>query len=169
MALDNLRAFIGAIDAAGELARVDRPVAVDRAITEIADRCMKAPHGGPALLFQHPTLLAGGASRYPLAVNLFGSERRMALALGVDCLDDIGERIATLVNMKVPDSLLGKLAMLPQLAEVAKFPPKAIGGKPPCQETVIREQDVDLAQFPVPVCWPEDGGPYVTLPGVITR
>jgi len=169
MALDNLRAFIGAIDAAGELVRVDRPVAVDRAITEIADRCMKAPHGGPALLFQHPTLLAGGASRYPLAVNLFGSERRMALALGVDCLDEVGDRIAALLNLKVPDTLFGKLAMLPQLAEVAKFPPKTSGGRAPSQETVIRGPDVDLGQLPIPVCWPEDGGPYITLPGVITR
>ena len=99
MALDNLRAFIGAIDAAGDLVRVDAPVTVDRAITEIADRCMKSPGGGPALLFQHPTLLAGGASRYPVAVNLFGSERRMALALGVNSLDEIGERIAALLNL----------------------------------------------------------------------
>src|SRR5256886_16602608 len=59
--------------------------------------------------------------------------------------------------------------MLPQLAEVAKFAPKTAGGRPACQEVVIRERDVDLAQFPVPVCWPEDGGPYITLPGVITR
>src|SRR5216117_891720 len=169
MALDNLRDFLRALDARGELVRVGRPVSVDKEITEIADRCMKSPGGGPALLFEHPTLLSGGAARYPVAVNLFGSEKRMALALGVECLDEVGERIATLLNMKVPDTLLGKLAMLPQLAEVAKFPPKAIGGKPPCQETVIREQDIDLAQFPVPVCWPEDGGPYITLPGVITR
>src|SRR6266702_2668884 len=169
MALDNLRDFLRALDARGELVHVGRPVSVDKEITEIADRCMKSPGGGPALLFEHPTLLSGGPARYPVAVNLFGSEKRMALALGVQCLDEVGERIATLLNMKVPDSLLGKLAMLPQLAEVAKFPPKAIGGQPPCQETVIREQDVDLAQFPVPVCWPEDGGPYITLPGVITR
>src|SRR6184192_3221735 len=169
MALDNLRAFVGAIERTGELARVERPVSVDKEMTEIADRCMKSPGGGPALLFQQPTLLAGGRSRYPVAVNLFGSERRMALALGVECLDEIGERIAALLNLKVPDSLLGKLAMLPQLAEVAKFPPKTGGGKPPCQEVVIRERDVDLAQFPVPVCWPEDGGPYITLAGVITR
>jgi len=169
MALDNLRAFIGAIETQDDLVRVDRPVSVDKEITEIADRCMKSPGGGPALLFQRPTLLAGGPSRYPVAVNLFGSERRMALALGVECLDEIGERIAALLNLKVPDSLLGKLAMLPQLAEVAKFPPKTGGGKPACQEVVLRERDVDLAQFPVPVCWPEDGGPYVTLPGVITR
>jgi 4-hydroxy-3-polyprenylbenzoate decarboxylase len=169
MALDNLRAFIGAIDAAGDLVRVERPVAVDRAMTEIADRCMKSPGGGPALLFQHPTLTSGGASRHPVAVNLFGSERRMALALGVGCLDEIGERISALLNLKVPDTLFGKLAMLPQLAEVAKFPPKTIGGRAPCQETIIRGPDVDLGQLPIPICWPEDGGPYITLPGVITR
>src|SRR5205807_4199337 len=169
MALDNLRDFLRALDARGELVHVGRPVAVDSESTETAARALQSPGGGPALLFEHPTLPSGGPARYPVAVNLFGSEKRMALALGVECLDEVGERIATLLNMKVPDSLLGKLAMLPQLAEVAKFPPKAIGGKAPCQETVIREQDVDLAQFPVPVCWPEDGGPYITLPGVITR
>jgi 4-hydroxy-3-polyprenylbenzoate decarboxylase len=169
MALDNLRAFIGAIEAAGELVKVEHPVAIDREMTEIADRCMKSAGGGPALLFQHPTLVAGGASRHPVAVNLFGSERRMALALGVDCLDDVGERISALLNLKVPDTLFGKLAMLPQLAEVAKFPPKTVGGRAPCQETVLRGPDVDLGQLPIPICWPEDGGPYITLPGVITR
>src|SRR3989449_4441607 len=169
MPLDNLRAFVEAIDAAGELARVDRAVSVDKEITEVADRCMKSPGGGPALLFRHPTLLHGGPSRYPVAVNLFGSARRIALALGVECLDDIGERIAALLNLKVPDTLLGKLAMLPQLAEVAKFPPKAIGGRAPCQEAVLQGAEVNLAELPIPVCWPEDGGPYITLAGVITR
>ncbi|HXL11280.1 MAG TPA: menaquinone biosynthesis decarboxylase, partial [Gemmatimonadales bacterium] len=169
MPLDNLREFVDAIAAAGELARVERPVSVDKEMTEIADRCMKSPGGGPALLFRHPTLRHGGPSRYPVAVNLFGSARRMALALGVECLDDIGERIAALLNLKIPDTLLGKLAMLPQLAEVAKFPPRSAGGRPPCQEVVRRDREVDLAELPIPVCWPEDGGPYITLPGVITR
>jgi 4-hydroxy-3-polyprenylbenzoate decarboxylase len=169
VALDNLREFIAAIDATGDLVRVGRPVSVDREITEIADRCMKAPGGGPALLFELPVLSSGESSRLPVAVNLFGSEKRMALALGVDCLDEVGERIAELLNLKVPDSLLGKLAMLPRLAEVAQFPPKSVGGRPPCQDVVIRDPDVNLAEFPVPVCWPEDGGPYVTLAGVITR
>ena len=169
MALDNLRALIDALVARGDLVRVDRPVSIDREITEIADRCMKSPGGGPALLFTRPQLAGGAASRHPVAVNLFGSARRMSLALGVDCLDEIGERIAALLNLKVPETLLGKLAMLPQLAEVAKFPPKTGGGRPPCQEIVVREHDVDLGQFPVPICWPEDGGPYITLPGVITR
>jgi len=168
MALDNLRAFIDAIDAAGELTRVAPPVAVDKEMTEIADRCMKSPGGGPALLFAQPTLRSGGASRYPVAVNLFGSERRMALALGVERLDDVGDRIAELLNLKVPETLMGKLAMLPRLAEVAKFPPK-VTSRPPCQDTVLKGAEVDLGRFPVPVCWPEDGGPYITLPGVITR
>src|SRR5437879_10643342 len=169
MALDNLRAFLGACDAAGDLRRVTPPVSVDKEITEIADRCMKSAAGGPALLFERPTLLQGGPSRYPVAVNLFGSERRMALALGVPCLDEIGERIATLLNVKVPDTLLGKLAMLPQLAEVAKFPPKTVGGRAPAQEIIVRDRDVDLSQFPIPVCWPEAGRADIRTPRVITR
>src|SRR5437667_3249203 len=168
MALDNLRDFIGAIDKAGALTRVARPVSVDKEMTEVADRCMKSPGGGPALLFTQPTLRGGGKSRYPVAVNLFGSERRMSLALGVECLDHVGARIAELIALKVPEGLLGKLAMLPRLAEIAKFPPKTVG-RAASQNTVIKEVDVDLARFPVPICWPEDGGPYITLGGVITR
>jgi 4-hydroxy-3-polyprenylbenzoate decarboxylase len=148
---------------------VERPVSTALEITEIADRCMKSPGGGPALFFTRPTLGSGAASRYPVAVNLFGSERRMALALGVAQLDEIGERIAELLHLKVPEGLLGKLALLPRLAEMAKFPPRSVGGRPPCQDIVIRGADVDLSQLPVPNCWPGDGGPYITLPGVITR
>ena len=169
MALDNLRAFVQAIDDAGDLVRVEQPVSVDKEITEVADRCMKSARGGPALLFTNPTLTSGGRSRYPVAINLFGSERRMSLALGVDCLDHVGARISELVALKVPEGLLGKLAMLPRLAEVAKFPPRTVGGRAPCQDTVVQGGDIDLAQFPVPICWPEDGGPYITLGGVITK
>src|SRR5436190_7599025 len=85
MALDSLRDFLGALDARGELVHVKRPVSVDKEITEIADRCMKSPGGGPALLFERPTLVSGAQARHPVAVNLFGSAKRMALALGVEC------------------------------------------------------------------------------------
>jgi 4-hydroxy-3-polyprenylbenzoate decarboxylase len=168
MPLDNLRAFLDAIEKRDTLVQIDRAVSIDKEITEIADRCMKSPGGGPALLFSRPTLRGGVTSRYPVAVNLFGSERRMALALGVDCLDDIAARIGELVALKVPEGLLGKLAMLPRLAEVAKFPPKTVG-RAACQNTVVKDADVDLTQLPAPICWPEDGGPYITLGGVITR
>ena len=86
----------------------------------------------------------------------------------MSCVDDLAARISELVALKVPEGLLGKLAMLPRLAEVAKFPPKTVG-RPACQDTVARGTDVDLTQLPVPICWPDDGGPYITLGGVITK
>src|SRR3989475_12907133 len=123
MALDNLRAFIDAIERAGELRQVARPVSVDKEITEIADRCMKSPGGGPALLFRQPTLRSGGPSRYPVAVNLFGSARRLAPALGLERLDEIGERVAPRANLKIPGTLVRNPAMLPQPAGGAEIPP----------------------------------------------
>src|SRR5207245_9004878 len=97
----------------GDLRRVAHPVSVDKEITEIADRCMKSAGGGPALLFERPTLPQGGASRYPVAVNLFGSEKRMALALGVPCLDEIGGRVGARLNGKGPDTAAGKVRPAP--------------------------------------------------------
>src|SRR5260221_6899473 len=110
MALDNLRDFLGALDARGELARVAHPVSVDKQMTEVADRCMKAPGGGPALLFERPTLQSGAPARYPVAVNLFGSEKRMALALGVECLGEIGDGVPAPLHLPVPDRPLRNLA-----------------------------------------------------------
>src|SRR3989441_4720579 len=128
MALDSLRAFVGAIDAAGDLRRVTHPVSVDKEITEIADRCMKSAAGGPALLFERPTLLQGGPSRYPVAVNLFGSEKRMALALGVSCLDEIGGRSATPPHIQGPRTPPGQPAQPPPPPPAARVPPKNGGG-----------------------------------------
>ena len=169
MTLDSLSDFLTAIDRAGELVRITEPVKARLEIAEIADRCMKAPGGGPALLFEQVILDDGRRSEFPVAINLFGSMRRMALALGVDRLDEIGDRISEMLEMKVPDGLMGKLAMLPKLAEMAKFPPKVRGGKPACQEVVQQGADVDLSTIPFLTTWPQDGGPYITLPMVITQ
>src|SRR2546427_3285520 len=108
MALDNLRDFLGALDARGELARVAHPVSVDKQMTEVADRCMKARGGGPALLFERPTLTSGAPARYPVAVDPVGSEKGMALGLGVECLDEIGERSGALLNVPGPGSPRGQ-------------------------------------------------------------
>ena len=169
MSLDTLSEFIDAIDAAGELVRVSEPVSVHLELCEIADRAMKLPGGGPALLFENVILRDGTRSPYPVAINLFGSMRRMALSLGVERLDDHGARITQLLDLKVPEGLLGKLSLLPRLMEVAKFPPRVKGGKPACQEVVWRGDEVDLYKIPIITCWPEDGGPYVTLPMVISK
>src|SRR5256885_16433330 len=122
MALDNLRAFIDAIERAGELRQVARPVSVDKEITEIADRCMKSPGGGPALLFRQPTLRSGGPSRYPMAVNMFGSARRRAEALGVEGQDERGGRSQGPGKPKTHGSLLGKRAELPRPPQDGKSP-----------------------------------------------
>jgi 4-hydroxy-3-polyprenylbenzoate decarboxylase len=169
MALNNLRDFITAIDGIGELVRVSHPVRARLEIAEIADRVMKSPGGGPALLFENVLLGDGRRSAHPVAINLFGSMSRMCLALGTASLDDIGGRISELLNLKVPEGLFGKLAMLPRLAEIGKFPPKVRGGHPPCQEQVWRGAELDLDEIPFLTTWPGDGGRYITLPMVITH
>ncbi|MSR01429.1 MAG: menaquinone biosynthesis decarboxylase [Gemmatimonadetes bacterium] len=169
MALDSLREFVAAIEKAGELVRIRHPVRTRLEMAEIADRVMKSPGGGPALLFENPISDSGARHPIPVGINLFGSMRRMCLGLGVERLDEIGGRISELLNLKVPEGIFGKLAMLPKLAEVAKFPPKVRSGRPSCQEVVWQGDEVDLAKLPVLVTWPGDGGPYLTLPMVITE
>lgn len=169
MSLDTLSQFLDAIDRIGELVRIDRPVRTHLEIAEIADRVMKSPDGGPALLFTRPLQDNGQESTIPVAINLFGSRRRMQLALGVDRLDDVGDRIADMLDLKVPSGIMGKLAMLPKLAEMAKFPPRHRGGKGACQEVILRGDAIDLDQIPMLQTWPGDGGRYLTLPMVITR
>jgi len=169
MPLDNLSEFIAAVERSGELVRITHPVRAHLELCEIADRVSKLPGGGHALLFEHVLLRDGRRSEFPVAINLFGSMRRMALALGVESLDEPGRRIAELLDLKVPEGLLGKLSMLPRLLEVAKFPPRVKSGRAPCQEVVWRGDEVDLDRLPVLTCWPEDGGPYITLTMVVSK
>jgi 4-hydroxy-3-polyprenylbenzoate decarboxylase len=167
--LDSFQEFIAALDAAGELKRVATPVSIDLEMCEIADRAMKMPGGGPALLFERPVLRDGSTSRFPVAINTFGSMRRMAMALGVERLDDHGARITQLLDLKVPEGIMGKLSMLPRLLEVAKFPPRVKGAKPACQEVVWRGDEIDLDQLPILKTWPGDGGPFLTLTMVVSK
>lgn len=169
MTIDNLRQFITELDAHDELVRVQHPVSVVHEITEIADRCMKSVGGGPALLFERPVLTDGRVSDIPVAINLFGSMNRMSLALGVAHLDDVGARIDGLLKIKVPETWREKLSLLPTLAEIAKYPPRTTTGRAPCQQVVMQGPDVDVAALPIITCWPGDGGPYITLPQVVTR
>jgi 4-hydroxy-3-polyprenylbenzoate decarboxylase len=166
---DTLSEFVAALDSAGELVRITEPVSVNLEMCEIADRTMKMPGGGPALMFERPILMDGSPSRYPVGINLFGSMKRITMALETPTLDAIGDRITELLNTKVPDGLLGKLSMLPKLFEVGKYPPRTRSGTAPCQEVVLRGGDVDLDTLPLMKTWPEDGGAYITFPMVITR
>lgn len=165
----DLSGFIDDLDRAGELVRIKEPVAVKLEIAEIADRVMKQPDGGKALLFEKPVLDNGNISQIPVAINIFGSWKRMAMALGVADVKEHADRIAALVKPDVPKGFWAKVQMLPKFAELAKVPPRSYRGKPPCQEIVVERDAVDLQNLPVLTSWPKDAGPFVTLPMVVTK
>ncbi len=160
MAFQDLREFLAALEKAGELKRIPFEVDPRLEITEFADRAVKA--GGPALLFEKTK-----GTNFPLAINLFASDRRMELALGVQSLDEIADRITEYLQLKMPAGLLDKLKMLPMLADVGKFFPKQVSTGP--VKEVIQKDKFTLDDFPILHCWPEDGGRYITLPLVFSK
>jgi 4-hydroxy-3-polyprenylbenzoate decarboxylase len=153
--------FIEALDRAGELVRITAEVDPVLEVTEIATRVMR--EYGPALLFENVR-----GSKIPLLINAYGSYRRMCMSLGVDSLDEISERITSLIDIKPPTSFKESLKMLPQVAQVRKFPPRTAKNAA-CQEVVLRGDQIDLNALPIIKCWPEDGGKFITLPQVITK
>jgi len=158
-----LQAFIKRLEAAGELRRIRVPVSPKLEITEITDRITKA--GGPALLFERT------GTAFPLLINAYGSERRMALALGVERIEEVSERILTLFRQLTGPkaSLWEKLSLLPKLREVASYLPRRWrGGRAPCQEVIYTGEAAKLSMLPILTCWPQDGGPFITLPIVHT-
>lgn len=160
MSYQDLSEFISALEKAGELKRIPFEVDPYLEITEFADRAVKS--GGPALLFEKPK-----GSSIPLVINLFASDKRMQMALGVDSLDEIADRITNYTQMKMPQGLLGKLKMLPMLAEMGSFFPKEVSSGP--VKEVIKKDNLSLDDFPILHCWPEDGGRYITLPLVFSK
>jgi len=160
MAFRDLREFLSALEARGELLRIRAPVSADLEAAEIADRAVKA--GGPALLFENVK-----GHDVPLAMNLFGTMERMCLALGVASLDEIGARMVEVIEPEIPSNLIEKLKMLPKLARLADFIPKTVSSAP-CQEVVETDRP-SLSFLPVVKTWPGDGGPFITLPLVFTK
>lgn len=160
MAYTDLREFIRALESKGELRRVSIEVDPFLEITEFADRSVK--NNGPALLFEKPK-----GSNIPVLINAFASEKRMRIALEVDDVDQIAKRISDYLQMRMPEGFLAKMKMLPMLAEVGAFFPKTVNDGP-CKE-VIRKDNFSLKEFPVLHCWPDDGGPFITLPMVFSN
>jgi 4-hydroxy-3-polyprenylbenzoate decarboxylase len=163
VAFTDLREFVARLETLGRLRRVDVPVSWDLEITEIVDRVSKASgEANVALLFER----VEGAGM-PVLVNAFGSEQRIALALGVDRLDELGERVAKLLDARMPGSFRERLRKLGTLIDVARAAPRRVDTAP-CQE-VVETAAPSLAEFPILRCWPGDGGRYITLPAVFTR
>src|SRR6266480_7353646 len=170
MAYRSFRNFLAALDQADELKRVTIPVDTDLLIAEWADREMKSPDGGKALLFEHP-IVDGKRSQFPVAINTMGSRRRMALALQVSDIADIAQEIQLILKAKPPTDLREGWSLLKQGIHLLHARPKSVR-EAPCQEVVHRLDNAEafsLRDLPILKCWPKDGGCFITLPNVHTR
>lgn len=158
----NLRAYLEALERRGELHRVRVPVSAELEIAEIADRVVKA--GGPALLFERVV-----GKDFPVAIGLFGTRARTAFALGVEDLDELARKVEALLALEPgKGGLSALLGLLPKLPLLRGFFPRRVR-QAPVQEVVLRGEAVDLRRLPVLKSWPLDGGPFLTLPLVITK
>jgi len=155
----DLRDWLDALRRAGELVEIAAEVDPHLEITEITDRVCK--RFGPALLFKNVK-----GSAHPVLINQFGSERRICMGLRTDSLDALGARIENLLDLQPPQGLAAKVRALGKLRELASFMPR-MKGDGPCQEVVLDEPDLD--RLPILTCWPEDGGPFITLPLVFSK
>ncbi len=164
MKYKDLRDFIHFLEQRGELIRISHPVDPKLEMTEICDRVLRS--GGPAILFENPV----GFST-PVLTNLFGTEQRVAMGMGQDSifkLREVGELLAYLRQPDPPKGLKDAWAKAPILKQVLNMAPKVVK-KAPCQKNILSGEDVDLYQLPIQTCWPDDAGPLITWPLVITR
>jgi len=162
MGNSGLQTFVKKLEKEGELIRVKNFMNPELEITEITDRFSKKKNGGKAFLFEN------NGTGFSVLINALGSEKRIALAFGRDSIFDIEKEIESLFStlLQPKDSLWDKLKLLPKLKEVTTWMPRKIKGKGKCQEVIINEPDLSI--LPVLKCWPADGGPFITFPGVHT-
>ncbi len=160
----SLREYIDLLERRGELVRISTRVSPRFEIAEITDRMAKSTGGGKALLFENT------GTEFPVITNMMGSDRRMALALGAESLDDISRRIGSLLGeaLAPKGSLMEKLRMLPLLAEMSRWFPREVSGRGACQQVVLQGDAADISRLPLLQSWECDGGPFVTLPMVNT-
>ena len=154
-------AFVRALEERGELTRIRAEVDAHLEASHIADRVMKA--GGPALLFERVK-----GSRFPVLMNAFGSRRRMSLALGVEDLEEHARKLEEIVHGRAPSNAKDILKLASLVPGLAHVPPRSVS-KGACQEIVETGEAVDVTALPILTSWPQDGGPFLTLPNVITR
>ncbi len=157
----NTQHWIETLEFKGQLVRIREYVNPHLEITEITDRISKKY--GPALLFENT------GTDFPLLINSMGTEQRMAWALGKEKLDDVALEMENLIKQLTSpkENIFDKLKLLPALGSIASWMPKTIKGKGECQEVIMKNPDV--TKFPVLKCWPEDGGPFLTLPIIHTK
>jgi 4-hydroxy-3-polyprenylbenzoate decarboxylase len=160
----DLRDFITQLEKQGELKRITVPVNPYLEMTEICDRVLKQQ--GPALLFENPT-----GYNIPVLANLFGTPRRVAMGMGAESVTElrgIGELLATLKEPEPPKGMKDAWDKFPMYKQVLNMAPKLVSS-PPCQELVRVGDEIDLSDYPIQTCWPDDAAPLITWPLVITK
>jgi len=174
MAFRSFQDFVEQLDRAGQLQRIQEPVDTDLVIAEWANREMKSPGGGKALLFEKP-IINGKASAFPVAINTMGSRRRIAMALGVNDVADLAQEIQLILKAKPPTDLREGFALLRQGIHLLHARPKHVK-EGACQEVVdlfdqpsTTNHQLSLGDLPILKCWPKDGGRFITFPNVHTR
>lgn len=160
MAYKDLRSFIQRLEDSGQLRRISVPVSPILEMTEIADRVVKA--GGPALLFENPS-----GYEIPVLMNGFGTAQRVAMALGVDAIEEISSQVEDFLRVDVPQDWTGKLSLLSRYAKLASFTPRLV--KTGACQRVVHTEDATLDELPILHCWPGDGGRFITLPMVFSK
>ncbi len=164
MRYKNLRDFLDILEKRGQLRRISTEVSPCLEMTEISDRTLRRQ--GPALLFENPQ-----GHQIPVLCNLFGTTERVALGMGRQTpqdLREIGKLLAFLKEPDPPKGLRDAWAKLPIFKQALKMAPKQIA-RAPCQQNIMSGEQVDLTSLPIQTCWPEDVGPLITWPLVITR
>ncbi len=158
-----LSRYLEALEGAGELRRVAEPIDCHLEAGCIADKLVKA--GGPAVIFEQPRLADGSISEFPLAMNLFGTRERTNRALGVEEPSEIGEGMVELMKPDIGAVLRAPWKGIPLALRGMSMAPKKVR-RGPCQQ--VRMAEPDLTRLPIPTTWPQDGGPFITLPLVVT-
>jgi 4-hydroxy-3-polyprenylbenzoate decarboxylase len=174
MAYKSLRQFLAKLEAEGEFKRIAEPVSAHLEMTEISDRLIRA--AGPAVLFENPTHADGRASEMPALCNLFGTVKRVAMAVTMDGkarttatdLREVGELLAFLRQPEPPRGFKDALDLLPLAKNVMAMRPNTVS-RAPCQEVVLEGDAIDLDRLPIQTCWPGDIGPLITWPLVVTK
>ncbi|MEA3451015.1 MAG: UbiD family decarboxylase, partial [Bacteroidota bacterium] len=159
---NNLYEFITLLDKNNELIRIKEFVDPILEITEITDRISKSPNGGKAIYFENT------GTNFPVVTNIFGSDKRMALALGKESLESLSDEISDFFNILTspPKTISEKLSTLFKIKNLASIRPKTVK-KASCQDIIIKNPDINM--FPILQCWPKDGGRFITLPIVHTK
>lgn len=160
MSFENLQSMVGSLEKSGQLVRISEQLSPNLEITEVTDRVVK--NSGPALLFEHPK-----GYGFPVLTNTYGSLERIKTIFHIQDLDDLGVKFEEFLHMEPPRGLIDKIKLLPKLKDLSSVFPKRVKNAP-CQE-VVQTEGFDLRDLPVLTCWPEDSGPFITLPVVITR